>query len=235
MKRSYRPVDLYDYIYSWKDYLTEAKCVRHIFENQRGRPLDSVIEWACGTGRYLEAFSDVRSIGVDLCEESLLMASRRVPSAQLFLENMSTFVSNEPVDLVLGLFGAIGYLEPKNELPLALMNAYESLNDDGILIIEPWVSEEEFKKNKVYLQTYKALNMQVARMAITDQVDMQSVLNFEYLVAISGGGLQRLKSTERLWLSNDTQIFSAIQGAGFKAIEHANGFMPNSKLWICLK
>ena len=29
------------------------------------RPLDSVIEWACGTGRYLEAFQ-MRSIGVDL-------------------------------------------------------------------------------------------------------------------------------------------------------------------------
>ena len=110
-----------------------------------------------------------------------------------------------------------------------------SLNDDGILIIEPWVSEDEYKSNQVYLQTYRSLNMQIARMAITDQVDMQSVLNFEYLVAMSGGGVQRLQSTERLWLSNDTQIYSAIQGAGFKAIAHAVGFMPNSKLWICLK
>ena len=45
----------------------------------------------------------------------------------------------------LGAAYAIGYLEPK-KAPFALENAYKSLNDDGILIIEPWVSEDEFAR-----------------------------------------------------------------------------------------
>ena len=235
MKRSFRPVDLYDYIYSWKDYINEATQIRNIFEEKCGRPLSSVLEWACGTGRYLEGFSDVRSIGVDLCEDSLRLASRRAPSAQLHCGDLTDYKTEFPVDLVLGLFGAIGYLEPELQLPVALRHAHQSLTEDGVLIIEPWVSSETYETKQPHLQTYRSLNLQVARMVITDQVDMQSVLNFEYLVAISGGEVQRLHSTERLWLSDDRQIYRAIQDAGFTVIEHAVGFMPDSKLWICRK
>ena len=233
--KNYRAVDLYDYIYSWKDYPAEANQIRDICSKYLGRPLTSVLEWACGTGRYLESFSELNCIGVDLCERSLELAARRVPSARLICEDMALFKAESPVDLIFGLFGAIGYLEPKKQLPIALRRAYKTLAPDGLLILEPWVSEEGFVKKQAFLRTFRALNMQIARMVITDQVDMQSVLNFEYLLSISGGKIQRLQSEERLWLSNDAQLLSAIEGAGFQHVDQQIGFMPQSKLWICRK
>ena len=233
--RKFSTVDLYDYIYSWKDYLSEADQIRKICNTSLSRPMTSLLEWACGTGRYLEAFSDIECIGVDLCRRSLEHANRRAPHAQLFCEDMAEFRPPNQVDVIIGLFGAIGYLDPQCQLPSALGLAYDSLAEDGLLILEPWVAANTFVKKQAFLQTFQTLNLQIARMVITDQVDMQSLLAFEYLVSIAGGGVQRLKSEERLWLSDDTELLRTIQQVGFKQVELQMGFMPDSKLWICRK
>ena len=72
MKRSFRPVDLYDYIYSWKDYINEATRLKY-FRRKCGRPLSSVLSGPVGWDGILKP-PDVRSI-VDLCKDSLRLAS----------------------------------------------------------------------------------------------------------------------------------------------------------------
>jgi ubiquinone/menaquinone biosynthesis C-methylase UbiE len=228
-------VDLYDYIYSWKMYQEEAENVKQICSQILGRPIDSLLEWACGTGRYLEFFDGIDCIGVDLCEASLGYAKRRAPHAQLFCQDMSRFVPDEGVDVILALFGAIGYLDPEKELIVALENAHGSLNDGGVLLIEPWVSKRDYLKGESFLQIYRSLNLQIARLVISDQVDMQSVLKFEYLCALAGGAVQRISSEENLWLCDTHLLNEKISKAGFTVVDKKEGFMPEGELWICWK
>ena len=87
------PIDLYDFVYSWKPYKKEAKFLDSYLSSY-SLPGNSLIELACGTGRYIEHLSQKRPCtGVDLCAESLAIAKRRSPS--------STFVQADMKDVVL--------------------------------------------------------------------------------------------------------------------------------------
>lgn len=233
--KSVHVADLYDYIYSWKMYQAEADRVKEICKQYLNRPMDTLLEWACGTGRYLECFPDASCIGVDLCQRSLEHARRRAPNAELVCADMAQFRPEKRVDVLIALFGAIGYLDPNIQLLEALKNAYTIIDSGGLMIIEPWVSIEKFKDHQAYLQTYRSLNLQIARMVVSDHVDMQSLLRFEYLYSLSGGTVQRLSSVESLWLCDTLQLEEMIEKVGFTLIEQISGFMPDSSLWICRK
>jgi SAM-dependent methyltransferase len=228
-------VDYYDYIYSWKQYATEAARIKEILQANSIPKSATILEWACGTGRYLEHFKEYNCIGVDLCERSLELAAQRAPDAKLFLEDMTTHKPTEPVNVILGLFGAIGYLDPKDQLQLAIQNAYDLLGNGGVLIIEPWVSESNFRSGEPHLQIYRSLNLQIARMVTPDQLDMKSILKFEFLIGRSGAKIEHLLSTEELWLCETDHLNIILEEKGFRKIEIVDGFMPYSSLWICLK
>lgn len=233
--KTFLAVDLYDYIYSWKMYQEEAGVVKQICAQYLGRPIDSLLEWACGTGRYLEFFDGIECIGVDLCETSLAYAQRRAPHALLVCDDMSRFTPEKNVDVILALFGAIGYLDPSSQLRKALENAHSTLNDGGLLLLEPWVKKKTYVKGQSYLQTYRSMNLQIARLVISDQVDVQSVLKFEYLISLAGGTVQRISSEETLWLSDTHLLKAMIEEVGFTLLVKKDGFMPEGSLWICRK
>lgn len=228
-------VDYYDYIYSWKQYANEAARIKEIFQANAISKTSTILEWACGTGRYLEHFHEYKCIGVDLCERSLELAAQRAPHAEFVLKDMTTHKPSEPVDVVLGLFGAIGYLNPKDQLESAIQNAYNYLNNGGVMIIEPWVSKNNFRSGEPHLQIYRSLNLQIARMVTPDQLDMKSILKFEFLIARSGAEIKHLLSTEELWFCETDHLNKIVEEKGFKKIEIVEGFMPYSNLWICFK
>ena len=113
-----------------------------------GETLTTVLEWVVVQG-HLEAFSDLNCIGVDLCERSLNLQHIGFLQPAWFAK---IWLSLRRIARRLNLwsFRAIGYLEPKKQLPIALRRAYETLAPDGLLIIEPWVSEEGFVKKQAF-------------------------------------------------------------------------------------
>ena len=112
------PAELYDFIYSWKDYPADAQVIKEIFARHSISP-SRILEVACGTGCYLQQFEGADRIGVDLCPVSLRIAGYRVPDADFRQQNMRDIDLEEPVDVILSLFGATAYLSP-DELVVAL-------------------------------------------------------------------------------------------------------------------
>ena len=69
-----RSAEVYDLYYSWLDYQTHASTVHELIE-QRNARARSVLELACGTGRYLEQLSRWYEVeGLDVSAPMLAVA-----------------------------------------------------------------------------------------------------------------------------------------------------------------
>ena len=179
------PVDLYDFIYSWKDYGAEVRDMRSLIDLLDLRRV-KLLEVACGTGRYLEQFSDCDQIGVDLCERSLEIASRRIPRGRFLHSDMCTMKVDSEADLVLCVFGAYGYLLTDDAQHSGLHAIINALKPGGLLLFQPWIEPDSFVSHETYMQTYKSPNLVITRMVTPRQDGDRSVLSFHFLISRSG-------------------------------------------------
>src|SRR5688500_560874 len=93
--------DLYDAFYDAldKDYGQEARKLIRLVKRvrsargHRNRPLRTLLDVACGTGRHLEAFAGDHGLectGVDMSEPMLAIARRRNANARFLRGDMTT-------------------------------------------------------------------------------------------------------------------------------------------------
>ncbi|MEC7985432.1 MAG: class I SAM-dependent methyltransferase [Myxococcota bacterium] len=223
-------VDLYDYIYSWKDYTGEADIIHKILSSH-GCAKGTLLELACGTGRYIENWSMYDCYGVDLCSRSIELASRRNPRAHWYCTDMKDTKLTMSFDAIVCLFGGIAYLS-EEELQIALTHWYSLLKDDGILIVEPWLEKKQIDFDKPFLQTYQTLNLKIARMVVPKELQGCCELNFSFLVSRAGFKVELFECQDRLWLYSRTRIQKKIEAAGFRFIESRESFLAASNLLI---
>ena len=173
-----RPEDLYDYVYSWKDYEQEAASVHRILLGEGLTPGAQLLEAACGTGRYLMHLQQWFSVaGFDLDRTMLRAATWRVPSGRFFLADMARFSNDVPCDALLCLFGGMGYLEPSAALAAGAVAFFEAVRPGGVALIEPWVEPDEFVAGQAWMQTYGSANFQLARLVVPRREGNRCVLD----------------------------------------------------------
>lgn len=102
-------------------------------------PNTAYLDFACGTGRILEVFSDLirTKVGVDTSEGQLAAARVKVPDAELVHGNVVTdpgLLGGRKFDLITS-FRLLLNLEPQNRVPI-LRVLREQLTTDGYLIID---------------------------------------------------------------------------------------------------
>lgn len=211
---------LYDAIYRYKNYAEQAQSIIQNLE-ELGFSEGNLLELACGTGRYLEFFEDYFRFGIDLCDESLMYASLRNPSAQFRSSNMinlskesSPFKENQ-FDVILGLFGAIGYIPPE-KLVHCIENWLSLLTPNGILILEPWHFEPEEGE---YKQFYSSSELMVRRKANVTVNQGWTNMNFIFEVDHSNGKKEELKSTERLFSHSPEDLEAILKLLGTQIIQ----------------
>ena len=87
---------------------------RQILENiSKHRPgATSVLELGCGTGAILAGLgSGFTLTGLDLSPEMLTYAKRRLPSARLHHEDMTSFSLGDKFDVVVCVFDTLNHVE----------------------------------------------------------------------------------------------------------------------------
>ena len=229
-----RAEDLYDYVYSWKNYSEEAATVRRLLLSEGVAEGGRILEAACGTGRYLMHLQQWFSVaGFDL-DRSMLRAARwRVPDGIFFLGDMSNFSVDGPCDALLCLFGGMGYLEPSTALASGAAAFFAAVRPGGVALVEPWVEPDEFVPGEAWMQTYAATNFQLARLVVPRREGERCVLEFHYQLARAGGRVEQLRSTEILYLHPLQRLVSALSSAGFQVETTGEGFMSSGHLLIC--
>jgi ubiquinone/menaquinone biosynthesis C-methylase UbiE len=178
----------YDLIYtSFKDYEHEARLVKKLIEGHCPR-CTAILDVACGTGehdRYLKDSFDVD--GLDLNSQFVEIAREKNPSGTYYCENMMAFELNKRYDVIMSLFSSIGYLMTIENVTKALACFAKHLKDDGIIIVEPWLTPDAWNAGKLHMVTVDREDLKICRMNISERKGDISHFTLHYLIGTEQG------------------------------------------------
>jgi SAM-dependent methyltransferase len=218
MEYTPRP-DLYDLEYSFKDYAGE--CAR-IDEIVRARNPDahSLLDVACGTGKHLELLLDrfEHVEGVDADEGMLVVARQRVPMVTCHHGDMRTFELGRRFDVVTCLFSSIGFVLDLDGLAAAARRLAAHLAPGGVLLVEPWITPEEWMPNRPHLLAAEREGVVLARVTISGMRGRISTTDMHYVLG-TPEGVQRWEKHQQLGLFTDDEMRGALEAAGLD-VEH---------------
>jgi SAM-dependent methyltransferase len=118
------------------DRAEHATYIRSLLKKHHPRA-KTVLELACGTGsvlKQLQAQYDV--VGVDLSDEMLAIARRKVPGVRLVRSDMRTVDLGERFDVVLCVYDSINHLTRFRDWEAVFRRARQHLNDRGVFVFD---------------------------------------------------------------------------------------------------
>jgi len=203
--------EIYDAAHSFIDY---RKSTAYLVGNIRSRAssAQSLLELACGTGRYLELLSAEFEVeGFDLSCEMLAKAKERLPAVPLHHGDMTSFSLDRRYDVVCCLFRSIAYVRTTENLAKAVQSMANHLLPGGLLMIEPFFTPETYWVNRVTLNEYKTDDLKIAWMYVSEKTAEGACLRTHYLVGRPTGVVHFVESHELGLFSRDdfSRAFSA--------------------------
>jgi SAM-dependent methyltransferase len=231
---SYRErADLYDRIYEWKDYQAESRRLSMLLRNAGVAPGSRVLEVACGTGCHMQFLAeDFELTGTDLNEGMLEVARERLPDHDFFASDMAELTVPEPFDALLCLFSSIGYMHGTGQLQRAARAFAGAVVPGGVVVIEPWIFREDFVDGTPSLYTWEDEDLKIARACVVRVGGSRSILDFHWMVARRGEGVERFSEHHELSMFSRRQILDALDDAGIDGRHHAVGLTDRRGLFV---
>ncbi len=149
----------YDLIYSSFNVEEDARCVEKIAQKFLGRKIETILDVGCGTGSHSVYFSrkGYGVWGIDNSKTMVECAKRKIRNlgikANVLLADARSFRSPKRFDVVVCLFGTIGYLHKDDEIEAFFRNMFNNLNvqhlrDDGVFIFD-FPNSEFFERHGI--------------------------------------------------------------------------------------
>jgi len=219
-----RSAALFDLLYAnVKDYRAEVVRLVRLIDELHGNAR-SVLDVACGTARHLELLKERFDVeGIDLSAELLEVARARVPGVPLHLADMRDFRLDRSFDVVTCLFGSVGYLLTVDDLFRAVATMASHLKEDGLLIIEPWLSPEQFWDGHMVHNFYRSNDSAVSQMYVQHRQGRRSWWDKHYLVARRSGDVEHFIEHEEMGLFEAGEYSNSLKASGLDVIEHPSG------------
>lgn len=217
---------LYDLIYRSKDYDHEAKLIDGIVRQYQPNAA-SLLDVACGTGshlRYLKQHYQCK--GVDIDPDMLALAKQKHPDVPFYEGDMLSLYMGERFDVVMCLFAAIGYVKTPANLQRAVSTMGKHVARHGLLIVEPWLTPQNFRTGDKGLTVVETPDVNVVRMntskrRIEDGADI-SRLEMHYLIG-DAEVVDTFSETHDLGLFSNEMYAQAFSAAGFELKLEHNG------------
>ena len=205
----------YDLIYSFKDYEKEAGDIQALIKKEHPGA-KSILDVACGTAEHAKYLAqDFQIGGIDLESEFVEIAQKKVPSGKFRQADMSDFSLPERYDVVQCLFSSIGYLLEGQQVVDALVCFKNHLNPDGIILVEPWFSPEQWNVGSPHMTTVDLPDLKICRMNISGLDGNISKIHFHYLIGTLDG-VEHLTENHNLALYTVDQMLSFFEQAGLQ-------------------
>jgi ubiquinone/menaquinone biosynthesis C-methylase UbiE len=139
----------YDEEQADKNYKWEAEEIKQRITEWKKSKGNYLLDVGCGTGSHLAFLKkDYNCMGVDLYEEILSIARKKIDDVEFKQANMMELNLGKKFDVIVCLFSAIGYARNYINFRKTLRGFYNHLNKGGIAIIEPWYTKKVFKNFK---------------------------------------------------------------------------------------
>lgn len=214
--------DIYDLFYHFKDYKKESDFLIKLIHDHKPDS-HSLLEIACGTGRFLEFLQDEYQVtGVDLSEPMLKVAKQRLNTVPLLQGNMVDFNLEKQFDVVCCLFRSIAYCKTLENLNDTLANMAQHTAPGGMVIIEPYYSPETLWEGHVDLNQLNEGETKLACMYVTEKIGTLAILNLHCLVGTKEG-VKHFSEISELGLFTTEQYMNAFQSAGLDSYYDENG------------
>jgi ubiquinone/menaquinone biosynthesis C-methylase UbiE len=226
----------YDLVYSKKDYKKEADNLRKLIRRYKRSKGKRLLEFACGTGGHVQyLLKHFDYTGVDLNEEMLKIAKKKVPGAVFKKGNMTTANIGGGFDVVLCLFSSIGYVKTYPNLKKTLKNFSDHLSPGGIVIFEPWFSKKTFFPGSPHMEIYDGVDIKIARGSTSKLKGNISTLYMQYLVMERNKDIRHFAETHELGLFEPDDILEIMKEVGFKPQRLKKGIIHSRSTYVGVK
>ncbi|MCI1777534.1 MAG: class I SAM-dependent methyltransferase [Paenibacillus lautus] len=208
----------YDVIYSFKDYEQEARQVREYIERQ-SKDYQTILDVACGTAEHAVYLKQHYAIdGIDLNPEFVAIAKSKNPKGDYSVADMTRFRLGRKYDVIMCLFSSIGYVKTPELLVQTLVQFREHLNEDGVILVEPWLTPDVWTTGRVDTITTERHGIHMSRMSHSDREGNVSIMKFSYLFG-SEVGIEHYSEEHRMGLFTVEEMIGAFREAGLD-VEH---------------
>jgi len=219
-----RSAPLYDTIYaSIRDYPREAAELDRLIQ-QRRPGARTLLDVACGTGAHLEHLSGYDVEGLDLDPEMLAVARERLPDVPFHEGDMVAFDLGRRFDAVVCMFSSIGYVETEERLRSAIASMGRHLEPGGVLVVEPWLSPDDWLDRHVGAVFVDEPELKIARINAAERDGNVSMFEFAYLVG-TPDGVEHFTERHELGLFTVEEYIGAFRAAGLEADHDQEGPM----------
>ena len=226
------PAALYDLCHQWIDHRGVAAQIEAALLAAGVPDGARLLEVCCGTGLWLAALpARYDRLGFDLDPKSLAVARARLPDARLFEADLSDWRVEEPVDVVLAIFGALAYLSDQ-ALPAGVAAIHAALRPGGLLVAEPWVAPEELQAHKPELLTLDTPHLKLSRQVLPERRGREVHLRFHHLLTASGLPPRLIVTEDRLHLRTATELHQALRRGGFRLEAELQGTGPDRQIGL---
>ena len=227
---------VYDLIYSFINYQKASKKLIRLIKKYKKSSGNQLLDVACGTGTHLFYLQDKFSCtGIDLNNEILEIARKKVKKANFIQADMITMNLNKKFDIIICLFSSIGYAKTYENLKSTINNFSNHLNSGGIVIIEPWLEKSVYKEGLPSMTTYDGEDIKIARLNTTNLRDDLSIMEMHYLMVRKGEEVQYFKDYHELGLFDSEKTIEIMKAANLEVKSFKKGIMVERGLFIGIK
>ena len=195
----------------------------------------TLLDIACGTGAQAKYFSERFNVtGIDISREMLEIAKSKVPNAEFEIADMTDFDLGRKFDIIVNLYGSIGFASSFEHLCSSLKCVYDHLDDNGLFILTPWSTKEEIKDGLVAKSKKEGLSgycrMETVKRIADDKVQVE----MHHLVA-KDLDVKYHKTVSTVTLFSEAEYVSALEKAGFIIKERLTPEQFRMGAFVCIK
>ena len=211
---------LYDVIYSKKNYKAETNFISKIIKKFHS-PNVNILDIGCGTGEHtLELLKKgYRVTGIDLSNEMLKIAKKKLLSNNLFsnnLFNLDAYNVNKldiKFNVVLMMFNVIGYFE---DIQLFFHKLKDCIEPNALIFFDYW-SEKAVKKNppKTTKKDFSYKQFKATRISKGKIIKNKVIVDLN-LNIIKGNQTKSFNETHNVYFYDIRRLVKTIKKFGYK-------------------
>ncbi|WP_027622974.1 class I SAM-dependent DNA methyltransferase [Clostridium lundense] len=226
----------YDLMYvKSDDYSNEVNKIIKIFNTYKKTSGNKLLDIACGTGGHIEYLQNFFHItGIDLSKSMLKIAKEKFPNIPLIEGDMFNFNLSEQFDIILNLYGSIGFAHDYNQLLDGLLCVNKHLKNGGVFILTPWSTTETFQEG-LFCENKTKGSIQFSRMeSISLSGDGKITVDMHHLIG-ENNKIKYNHNTMHLSLFSEKQYRQAIETAGLTLLKRLDETEFCMGAFVCTK
>lgn len=225
----------YDAMYSWKDYEAESQRIHEIIQKYKTSAGVTLLDVGCGTGGHIEYLRLHYEVsGLDLSEAMLKVAREKYNDVEFFQANMTNMSLDRKFDVITSLFGSIGHLTTQEQLEKAIHTFSRHTKSGGIVVIEPFVTEESVHPKSTGILCLDQPDIKIARVNASKMEGNVLYLNFHFLIA-TDEKVEHLVDPSPMGIFPRSAFTSTMEESGFTVNYVEPGLMERTGIFVGVK